>query len=70
MSACSEPIVTLLARVLTPFVIFLRCVTNLVIRIFGVPRTPGPFVSDEELVMLATIGEEQGVLREEERRRI
>lgn len=64
------PVVSLLARVLTPFVIFFRVVTNLAVRLFGGPKVSGPFVSDEELVMLATIGQEQGVLLEEERRRI
>jgi len=39
-------------------------------RVFGVTAAPGPFVSDEQLLVLATIGEEQGVFREEERRRI
>lgn len=64
------PIIALLARLLTPFVAFFRIVTNVAMRVFGVRSVPGPFVSDEELVMLATLGEEQGVLREEERRRI
>ncbi len=64
------PLIALLARLLTPFVAFFRGVTNVAMRIFGVRNAPGPFVSDEQLIMLATIGEEQGVLREEERRRI
>ncbi len=64
------PVIGLLARLLTPFVYFFRGVTNVAMRIFGVRSVPGPFVTDEQLVMLATIGEEQGVLREEERKRI
>ncbi len=64
------PVVALLARALSPFVYFFRGVTNLAMRVFGVKTAPGPFVSDEQLVVLATIGEEQGVFREEERRRI
>jgi len=64
------PIIAFLARVLSPFVYFFRAVNNLAVRLFGVSGAAGPFVSDEELVMLATIGEEQGVLREEERKRI
>ncbi len=64
------PIVDTLARALTPFVAFFRGVNNIVMRILGVPNATGPYVSDEQLVMLATIGEEQGVWREEERRRI
>jgi putative hemolysin len=64
------PTVALLARVLSPFVYFFRGVTNLAMRVFGVTAAPGPFVSDEQLLVLATIGEEQGVFREEERRRI
>jgi len=64
------PIVALLARVLSPFVYFFRGVTNLAMRVFGVKAVPGPFVSDEQLLVLATIGQEQGVFREEERRRI
>ncbi len=64
------PIIALLARLLSPFVFLFRGVTNVAMRVFGVGSAPGPFVSDEELVLLATIGEEQGVIREEERRRI
>lgn len=64
------PIVAFLARLLAPFVVFFRAVTNAVMRLFGVRNTPGPFVSDEQLVLIATLGEEQGVFREEERRRI
>jgi len=64
------PAVTLLARALSPFVYFFRGVTNLAMRVFGVKDAPGPFVSDEQLLVLATMGEEQGVFREEERRRI
>ncbi|HKC74828.1 MAG TPA: DUF21 domain-containing protein, partial [Chloroflexota bacterium] len=64
------PIVAALARLLAPLVAFFRVVTNLAMRVFGVRSVPGPFVTDEQLVMLATLGEEQGVLREEERRRI
>lgn len=64
------PTVTLLAWILTPFVKLFRAITNGVVRLFGIRGSTGPFVSDEQLVMLATLGEEQGVLREEERRRI
>lgn len=64
------PTITLLAWLLTPFVTLFRGITNGVVRLFGIRGSTGPFVSDEQLVMLATLGEEQGVLREEERRRI
>ena len=64
------PIIAALARLLAPLVVFFREVTNLAMRVFGVRSVPGPFVTDEQLVMLATLGQEQGVLREEERRRI
>ncbi len=64
------PTIALLARVLSPFVYFFRAITNVAMRVFGVKAAPGPFVSDEQLLVLATIGEEQGVFREEERRRI
>jgi putative hemolysin len=64
------PLIAVLARLLAPLVAFFREVTNLAMRVFGVRSVPGPFVTDEQLVMLATLGEEQGVLREEERRRI
>jgi len=64
------PAINLVATALGPFVVLFRGITNVVVRLLGVPATVGPFVSDEQLVMLATIGEEQGVLRQEERRRI
>jgi len=64
------PVINFVATVLGPFVVLFRGITNVVVRLLGVPATVGPFVSDEQLVMLATIGEEQGVLRQEERRRI
>ncbi len=64
------PIVALLARLLTPFVILFRTITNMLTRVLGVPTMAGPFVSDEGLIMMAIVGEEQGVILEEERRRI
>jgi CBS domain containing-hemolysin-like protein len=55
------------AWVLHPVVVSLSAITNFLVRILGgqvVHR--GPFVTEEELRLLVTVGEEEGVLEEEE----
>src|SRR2546423_1007669 len=54
------PLLAVLAQVLAPFVIFFREVTNVAMRVLGVRKVPGPFVTDEQLLMLATIGDDPG----------
>src|SRR5205807_2765181 len=52
---------------LQPVVWTLSTITNTLVRLIGGQvRHPGPFVTEEELRLLVTVGEEQGVLEEEE----
>jgi len=57
--------------VMRPLVGVLTTITNALVRLFG-GKTPvkGPFVTEEELKMLVEVGEEEGVLEEEEREMI
>src|SRR5207244_13035135 len=57
--------------VMRPIVYVLTAVTRLILRILGgKAEVRGPFVTEEELKMLVTVGEEEGVLEEEEREMI
>jgi CBS domain containing-hemolysin-like protein len=54
-----------------PIVYVLTAVTRLLLRILGGrAQVRGPFVTEEELKMLVSVGEEEGVLEEEEREMI
>src|SRR5438874_7885028 len=54
-----------------PLVFVLTAVTRLILRIMGAKaQVRGPFVTEEELKMLVSVGEEEGVLEEEEREMI
>src|SRR5437870_11752337 len=53
--------------VMRPLVFVLTAVTRLILRILGgKTQVRGPFVTEEELKMLVSVGEEEGVLEEEE----
>ncbi len=55
------------AWLLRPVVLSLSAVTNTLLRFtVGQMRHRGPFVTEEELRLLVTVGEEEGVLEEEE----
>jgi len=57
--------------VLRPVVFVLTAVTRLILRIMGGrAQVRGPFVTEEELKMLVSVGEEEGVHEEEEREMI
>jgi putative hemolysin len=57
--------------VMRPVVFVLTAVTRLILRIMGgKAQVRGPFVTEEELKMLVSVGEEEGVLEEEEREMI
>lgn len=59
--------IRLLARLLSPVVWLLRSVTRLLVHLTnGRLKRSGPFVTEEELRMLLTVGEEEGVLEEDE----
>ena len=55
------------AWLLHPLVVSLSAITNFLVRILGGQiKHRGPFVTEEELRLLVTVGEEEGVLEEEE----
>jgi CBS domain containing-hemolysin-like protein len=55
------------AWLLTPIVWTLSAITNFLVRIVGGQiKHRGPFVTEEELRLLVTVGEKEGVLEEEE----
>jgi putative hemolysin len=57
--------------VMRPIVRVLTSITKVLVRIFaGKAQVKGPFVTEEELKMLVSVGEEEGVLEEEEREMI
>jgi putative hemolysin len=57
--------------VMRPIVYVLTAITRLILRILGgKAEVRGPFVTEEELKMLVSVGEEEGVLEEEEREMI
>jgi CBS domain containing-hemolysin-like protein len=57
--------------VMRPVVYVLTAVTRLILRLLGgKAEVRGPFVTEEELKMLVTVGEEEGVIEEEEREMI
>jgi magnesium and cobalt exporter, CNNM family len=59
---------TLLLR---PVVFVLTAITRLILRMIGdKAHVRGPFVTEEELKLLVTVGEEEGVIEEEEREMI
>ena len=60
------PLVKGTAWLLHPIVVVLGKVTNLLVRMLGGQVKRGPFVTEEELRLLVTVGEEEGVLEEEE----
>ena len=57
--------------VMRPVVFVLTAVTRLLLRMMGgKAQVRGPFVTEEELKMLVSVGEEEGVIEEEEREMI
>jgi len=57
--------------VMRPIVFVLTALTRLILRLLGgKSQVRGPFVTEEELKMLVSVGEEEGVLEEEEREMI
>jgi CBS domain containing-hemolysin-like protein len=65
------PLVASATLVMRPVVFVLTAVTRLILRLMGgKAQVRGPFVTEEELKMLVSVGEEEGVLEEEEREMI
>jgi len=59
--------VTTLTVLLRPIVAVLTAIATLLVRTAARGSVPGPFVTEEELRMLVVMGEQQGVVEEEER---
>jgi CBS domain containing-hemolysin-like protein len=59
-----------LTRILNPMIVVLRAITDGVMRIRGITPRAGPFVTEEELISLVTLSEQQGVIEEEEKEMI
>jgi putative hemolysin len=60
------PLVKGTAWLLHPIVVVLSAITNSLVRMMGGQVKRGPFVTEEELRLLVTVGEEEGVLEEDE----
>ncbi|MDB5076804.1 MAG: hemolysin [Chloroflexi bacterium] len=56
--------------VLSPIINLLRSMTDGIMRLRGIQPRTGPFVTEEELISLVTLSEQQGVIEEEEREMI
>jgi putative hemolysin len=57
--------------IMRPVVFVLTAITRLILRLMGgKAQVRGPFVTEEELKMLVSVGEEEGVIEEEEREMI
>ncbi len=65
----AEP-VRFVTRILGPLITVLIGLTGLAMRVRGIPPRSGPFVTEEELISLVTLSEQQGVLQEDEREMI
>jgi CBS domain containing-hemolysin-like protein len=59
-----------LTVVLGPVIGVLRGITDTAMRISGIHPRTGPFVTEEELIRLVTLSEQQGVIEEEEKEMI
>ena len=59
-----------LTIVLNPLIVVLRGITDTAMRLRGITPRTGPFVTEEELISLVTLSEQQGVIEEEEKEMI
>lgn len=63
-------IIKAISVVTSPFVKFLTLSTNLVSRMFGISETDEETVTEEEIRMMVDVGEEKGIIEEEEKNMI
>ncbi len=62
------PLISGIAWLLRPIIAFLNGITAAILRLFGIPlHRTGPSVTEEELRLLVNVGEEEGVVEEDER---
>ena len=63
--------ISIITKLLSPIVIILTFVTNLVIRLFGGKATKvQPFITEEEFMTMVNVSHEEGILEVEERQMI
>jgi putative hemolysin len=59
---------SILHKLFSPVAIVMTTVANLILKVFGLKLVnPEPFVTEEEIKILVDIGEEEGIIEEEER---
>lgn len=62
------PLVRAAAWLFQPINAFLNGITRAILRLLGIPlRRTGPSVTEEELMLLVNVGEEEGILEKDER---
>lgn len=65
----TAPIMEFFIKVFHPMIIVFTGISNLILRVFGVPpQKRSPLITEEELRMMIEIGKEEGVLSDEERK--
>lgn len=69
-SKFSISIITVLAKIMSPFVKFLTWSTDCVSRLFGVKRETEETVTEEEIRMMVDVGEEKGTINNKEKEMI
>lgn len=69
-SKFSISIITILSKIMSPFVKFLTFSTDIVSKIFGVSKENEETVTEEEIRMMVDVGEEKGTINNEEKEMI
>ena len=69
-SKFSISIITILSKIMSPFVKFLTFSTDIVSKIFGVSKENEEIVTEEEIRMMVDVGEEKGTINNEEKEMI
>ena len=69
-SKFSITIITILAKIMSPFVKFLTWSTDVVSKLFGVKKESEETVTEEEIRMMVDVGQEKGTINREEKEMI
>ena len=69
-SKFSITIITILAKIMSPFVKFLTWSTDVVSKLFGVKKESEETVTEEEIRMMVDVGKEKGTINREEKEMI
>jgi CBS domain containing-hemolysin-like protein len=65
----TAPVMEVFIRILHPFVVFFRGLSNFILRALRVnPTRRSPLITEEELRLMIEVGKEEGVLSDEERK--